>query len=393
MSDETTLVHAGREADRTVGVVNPPVYRASTILYPSLEAFKNRMQRRYSGITYGLQGNPTRFALAEAVAALEGGHKSVVVSSGLGAITYAVLAFVKAGDHLLVTDSAYEPTRNFCAKVLARFGIETTFYDPRIGGGIEALIRPNTRMILMESPGSLTFEMQDVPAIAGVARARGVLTLLDNTWATPLLFKPLAHGVDISSQAATKYIAGHSDVLLGVITVKTEEHFRAIKDITTQLGDNPGPDDCYLALRGLRTLAVRLRQHGDAALRVARWLAQRPEVARVLHPGLPEDPGHTLWRRDFAGACGLFGLLLRTGNEAAVARMVDGLRLFKIGASWGGYESLIIPAYPAAARHAVPWREPGFLLRLHIGLENPDELIADLAEGFARLNAALKASA
>ncbi|HEX7926553.1 MAG TPA: cystathionine beta-lyase, partial [bacterium] len=350
MKDETTLVHAGREVDHSVGVVNPPVYHASTIVYPTLEAFKNRAQHRYTGITYGLQGNPTRFALAEAVAALEGGHKSIVVSSGLGAITYAVLAFVQAGDHLLVSDSAYEPTRNFTSKVLARFGIETTFYDPRIGGDIAAVIKPNTRMILMESPGSLTFEVQDVPAIVSEAKQRGILTLLDNTWATPLLFKPLAHGVDISSQAATKYIGGHSDLLLGVITVKTEEHFRAIKDITTQIGDNPGPDDCFMALRGLRTMAVRMRQHEQSTLKVARWLQQRPEVARVLYPALPEDPGHALWKRDFQGACGLFGVLLRTGNEGAVARMVDHLRLFKIGASWGGFESLVIPAFPAGAR-------------------------------------------
>jgi len=393
MKDETTLVHAGREVDHTVGVINPPVFHASTITYPSLDAFKNRMQRRYTGITYGLQGNPTRFALADAVAALEGGHKSIVVSSGLGSITYAVMAFVKSGDHLLVSDSAYEPTRNFTSKVLARFGIQTTFYDPLIGAGIGALIRPNTRMILMESPGSLTFEVQDVRAITTVAKQRGVLTLLDNTWATPLLFKPLQHGVDVSSQAATKYISGHSDVLLGVITVNTEEHFRAIKDMTTQIGDNPGPDDCYFALRGLRTMAVRLRQHEQSTLKVTQWLLKRPEVARVLYPALPGDPGHVLWKRDFRGACGLFGLLLRTTNEAAVARMVDNLRLFKIGASWGGFESLVIPAFPGNARDAVAWKEQGFLLRLHIGLEDPEELMADLADGFDRLNAALKASA
>lgn len=393
MKDETTLVHGGRDWDREVGVVNPPVYHASTIVFPSLEAFKNRMQHRYTGITYGLQGNPTRFALADAVAELEGGHKSVVVSSGLGSITLAILAFIKGGDHLLVSDSAYEPTRNFCTKILARFGVETTFYDPRIGAAIAGLLRPATRMIVLESPGSLTFEVQDVPAIAAVARQRGVLTLLDNTWATPLYFKPLRHGVDLSSQAGTKYISGHSDLVLGVITVNSEDHYRAVKDITTQMGDNPGPDDCYLALRGLRTMAVRLRQHEQSALKVARWLRERPEVARVLHPALPGDPGHALWKRDFSGACGLFGVLLRTANEAAVARMVDGLRLFKIGASWGGFESLVIPAFPGNARTAVPWQEPGFLLRLHIGLEDPEDLLADLAAGFERLNAALRVSA
>jgi cystathionine beta-lyase len=393
MKDETTLVHAGRDYIRDVEMVNPPVYHASTIIYPSLEAFKNRIQHRYSGITYGLQGNPTRFALADAVAELEGGHKSIVVSSGLGAITFAILPFVKAGDHLLAADTVYEPTRNFCTKVLGKFGVETTFYDPRVGGGIAALLRPNTRMIVLETPGSLTFEMQDIPAIAAVARQRGVLTLLDNTWATPLYFRAFDHGVDISSQAGTKYISGHSDLVLGVITVKTEEHFRAIKDATTQIGDNPGPDDCYLALRGLRTMAVRLERHQQSALTVARWLSERPEVSRVLYPALPGDPGHALWKRDFRGASGLFGVILRTGNECAIARMVDGFRLFKIGASWGGFESLVVPAYPAGVRTAVPWQEPGFLLRLHIGLEHPDDLLADLAAGFDRLNAALKVSA
>jgi cystathionine beta-lyase len=385
MKDETLVTAVGREADTSVRVINPPVYRASTVVYPTLEAFKNRGQHRYTGVTYGLQGNPTRFALAEAVAALEGGHKSVVVSSGLAAVTHSLTAFCAAGDHLLMADSVYEPTRVFCSRVLARFGVETTFYDPAAGAGIETLIRPNTRAIFLEAPGSLTFEMQDVPAIAALARRRGIVSMLDNTWATPLYFKPLRHGVDISIQAGTKYVSGHSDVLLGIITVASAEHFRRVKDMTTQLGDNPGPDDCYLALRGLRTMAVRLRQHGQSALKVARWLQARPEVARVLYPALPGDPGHALWKRDFAGACGLFGVLLRTESEAAAARLVDGLELFKIGASWGGFDSLIIPSYPAAVRSAVPWSERGFLLRLHIGLEDPDDLIADLSAGLGRM--------
>ncbi len=383
--DETLLVHAGREPERHHGIVNPPVYHASTILYPSLEAFERRMERRYDGVTYGLHGTPTTFALADAVAALEGGHKTLVVSSGAAATAMPLSAFVRAGDHLLLSDSVYGPTRAFCTRMLGKVGVQTEFYDPRIGAGIERLFRPNTRVLYLESPGSLTFEMQDIPAMAAAARRRGVLTMLDNTWATPLFFKALKH-VDISLHAGTKYLSGHSDVMLGVITVRTEEHFRQIKDTIGLYGDCPGPDDCYLALRGLRTLAVRLRHHERSALQVARWLQDRPEVARVLYPALPEDPGHALWKRDLTGACGLFGLLLRTSDKRAVARMVDGLRLFKIGASWGGFESLVIPANPAEMRTATAWREPGFLLRLHVGLEDVSDLIQDLADGLKRLN-------
>jgi cystathionine beta-lyase len=388
IQDDTLLVSAGRDPAANHGVVNPPIYRASTILFPTLAAFKNRKQQRYTGLTYGLHGTPTTFALAQAVAEVEGGARAVVVSSGQSAISMVLTAFVKAGDHILVTDSAYEPTRVYCDVVLARFGVETTYYDPRVGAGIAALIRPNTRLIFMESPGSLTFEVQDVPAIAAAARARGVLTALDNTWGTPLYCKPFRLGVDLSIQAGTKYIAGHSDLMLGIVTTATEELYRRVRDFVSQVGDCPSPEECYLALRGLRTLGVRLRRHEQSALKIARWLADRPEVARVLYPALPDDPGHALWKRDFGGACGLFGVLLRTGSEAAVAALVDGLRWFGIGASWGGYESLVIPGYPSGSRTAVPWTEPGFLLRMHVGLEDADDLIADLAAGFQRLAAA-----
>ncbi|HUJ74227.1 MAG TPA: cystathionine beta-lyase [bacterium] len=388
LSDDTLLAHAGREPMRHHGIVNPPVYHASTILFPSLAAFKARQGQRYDGVTYGLHGTPTQFALGQAVAALEGGHKALITSSGQSAISVALSTFVAAGDHILVSDNAYGPTRNFCQKVLGRLGVETTFFDPLVGEGIAALMRPTTRLVFLESPGSLTFELQDVPGIAREVRKRGVISILDNTWGTPLFFKPLARGVDVSVHAGTKYIAGHSDVMLGVISVGTEALYRRLKDTQGLFGDCPGPDDCYMALRGLRTLAVRLRQHQQSALRVARWLQERPEVQRVLYPALPDDPGHALWKRDYTGACGLFGVLLRTSDEAAVARMLDGLRLFKIGASWGGYESLIIPAYPAEFRTARPWREPGFLLRLHVGLEAVEDLIDDLALGLARLNGA-----
>ena len=309
----------------------------------------------------------------------------MATASGLSAVTMALTAFVRQGDHILVADSVYSPTRDFCDALLGRFGVETTYYDPLIGGDIARLIRPETRLVFCESPGSQTFEVQDIPAIAAAAQERGVLVLLDNTWATPLFFKPFDHGVDVSIQAGTKYISGHSDLVIGIITARTEDLFRRIKDTTFLFGDIPGPDDCYLALRGLRSMGARLRQHQKSVMAVTRWLAARPEVRRVMFPALPGDPGHDLWRRDFTGASSLFGVILETGDEAAVARMVDGYRYFKIGASWGGYESLVLPASPKNVRTAVPWTEPGYVLRYHVGLEDPDDLIADLSDGFARL--------
>jgi cystathionine beta-lyase len=287
-----------------------------------------------------------------------------------------------------VADTVYGPTRVFCAQVLARFGVEVTFYDPLIGSGIAGLMRPATRVVYLESPGSQTFEVQDVPAIAAAAHARDSLVILDNTWATPLRFRAFEHGADVEIQALTKFVAGHSDLLLGAVTTRTEELYRVVRDGATTFGDCPAPDLCYQALRGFRTLAVRLGHHEASALRVAEWLARRPEVARVLHPARPEHPGHQVWKRDFQGASSLFGVLLRTGSEAAVAAMVDGLRLFKIGASFGGFESLIVPVRPE--RTARPWRETGFLLRLHVGLESVDDLIADLEAGFGRLGAVLR---
>jgi cystathionine beta-lyase len=387
MNDETLLVHAARDPFHHAGVVNLPVYRASTILYPTLEAYRRRFEgnARYDGVTYGARGTPSTYALAEAVARLEGGHGAVVTATGLSACTMALSAFVQAGDHLLVTDSVYGPTRSFCTDVLGRFGVETTFYDPALGGGIAALLRENTRAVFVEAPGSMTFEMQDVPAIAAAAHARGALVLMDNTWASPLFFKPFAHGVDVSIQAGTKYIAGHSDLVLGVVTARDEALYRRLKDSTGAFGDVCGPDECYLALRGLRTLAVRLKHQERSALRVATFLRGRPEVRRVLYPALPDDPGHALWQRDFLGASSLFGLILHTTDLAAVGRMVDGLRFFQIGSSWGGYESLVSFTDVRPGRTAVPWTESPFVLRLHIGLEDPDELIADLQAGLERL--------
>lgn len=380
---ETRLVHVARDPERDGGAVNPPIYRASTIVYPSLREFAKRAERRYTSYSYGIQGTPTTMALAEAIADLSGGSRSVIVSSGLAAVAHAMTAFLRAGAHVLLADTVYGPTREFGASMLARFGVHVEFYDPLIGGGIRRLFRDNTRIVYAESPGTATFEIQDVPAIAEAAHAAGALVVLDNTWATPLNFRAFDHGVDVEVQAGTKYLAGHSDLLVGAITVRTDEHYRAVRDDVIGFGDCVSPDVSYETLRGLRTLGVRMRQLEASALAVARWLAERPEVARVLHPALPGHPGHEVWKRDFLGSSSLFGVLLRTDSMDAVGRMVDGFRLFKIGASFGGYESLV--ALPSPERTVRPWTEPGILLRFHVGLEAVEDLIADLRDGFDRL--------
>ena len=388
MKKDTLLAHAGRDPEANYGIINPPVYHASTVVFPTLAALEESEKDPFTGVTYGRFGTPTTFALEEAVAALEGGYRAVAVPSGLAAIAASLIAFVVTGDHVLVADNVYGPTRQrVCDLILARMGVEVTYYDPLVGADIARLMRDTTRVVFLESPGSLTFELQDVPAIAAAAKARGAVVVMDNTWATPLYFKPLAHGVDISIQAATKYIVGHADAMLGVITT-TEEHFQTVKTMAHALGHAAAPDDCYLALRGLRTLAVRLARHQETGLALARWLEGRPEVARVLHPALPDDPGHSLWKRDFTGACGLFSIVLKDFPKSAVAAMLDGLELFAMGFSWGGYESLILLVDPEAVRSAVPWTASGPTLRLHAGLEDVQDLTADLERGFERLAAA-----
>ncbi|HKX19933.1 MAG TPA: cystathionine beta-lyase [bacterium] len=389
MKPDTRLVHAGRNPEQHHGTVNPPVHRASTILYPTIEAFERRTERKYGNTgSYGIYGTPITFALREALAELSGGARSLVTSSGLSAITMALSASLRQGDHVLVTDSAYGPTRNFCNGPLARFGVETTFYDPAIGSEIAGLIRPNTKIVYTESPGSHTFEIQDVPAIAAVAHDRGAVVFFDNTWGTPLHFRAFDHGVDVEIQAATKYLAGHSDLMMGVVTARTETLFRRLKDGMDEFGDCVAPDLCYETLRGMRTLHVRMQRHQDSALAVARWLAGRPEVARVLHPALPDHPGHALWRRDFIGSSSLFAIVLRTESQPGVAAMLEGLQFFKIGASFGGFESLILPAQLKDSRSVRPWSERGTLIRLHVGLEAVEDLIADLEAGLRRLSAA-----
>ena len=379
---ETRLTSAGRAPEANHGIVNPPVYHASTIVYPTLAALEEGDRTPYQGTRYGRRGTPTTFALEEAVAELEGGFRSIAVPSGLAAITTSLLAFLKAGDHLLMVDTTYAPTRRFCDTVLAGLGIETSYYYPL--ADIAPLLRNNTRVVFAESPGSLTYEVQDIPRLAAAARAAGAVTMLDNTWSAGLLFAPFAHGVDVSIQAATKYIVGHSDVMLGTITT-TEACFLRGKRTASLLGVCAGPDDCYLALRGLRTLAVRLPRHEQTALTVACWLGSRPEVARVLHPALPDCPGHDVWRRDFSGSNGLLSVILHDVAKPALAAMLDGLELFAMGYSWGGYESLIVPFDPRQARTATPWTGVGPCLRLHCGLEDPGDLITDLKAVFGRL--------
>ena len=382
LSAETRLVTGGRDPFAYHGFVNPPVYHASTVLYPSAEdliAHRARYQ-------YGRRGTPTSEALEGAIQAIEGpGCAGVaLVPSGLSAVSTALLSALRSGDHVLVTDSAYRPTRTFCDGVLARLGIETTYYDPLIGAGIAGMFRPNTRAVFVEAPGSQSLEMQDVPAIAAAARERGLTVLMDNTWATPLYFQAFANGVDLSIQAGTKYIGGHSDVMLGTISANASL-WPPLKETVTTMGLCVGPDDMYLALRGLRTLGVRLERHRQSALTVARWLRERPEVLRVLHPALEDDPGHAIWRRDFTGSSGLFSIVLRPTREAAVRAFLDALELFGMGFSWGGYESLVILFDCAGYRTATRWAPGGPALRFHIGLEDPNDLIADLERGFSAM--------
>jgi cysteine-S-conjugate beta-lyase len=373
---ETRLTSTGRMSAEHFGVVNTPVYRASTILYPDLAALKANTQP----YTYGRRGTPSTRSFEDAISSLEGAARTVSVTSGVQAIGLAILSVCSAGDYILVVDSCYEPTRILCDRTLKRFGIETSYYAP--GDDIAAHLKPNTKAVFCESPGSLTFEMQDIPALAKAAHAHGAAVLMDNTWATPLFFQPLAHGVDLSIQAATKYIGGHADVMLGYVSAN-ERHAARLHQTHGDLGLYASGDDCFLGLRGLRTLAVRLKQHQETGLTLARWLQARPEVARILHPALPDDPGHTLWRRDFSGACGLFGMELKPVSAAAVAAFVDGLQHFGIGYSWGGFESLIIPAH--IRRTVGPFAAEGPVLRIHAGLEDPADLIADLEQGFRRL--------
>ena len=382
LRSRSRLVHLGRDSEASQGFVSVPPYRGSTVLFPDVETLSTENQR----YTYGTHGTPTTDALCEAWSALAGAAGTVLVPTGMAAIALALLSALGAGDHLLVTDSAYQPARRFSNGMLKRMGVETTYYDPRLGAGIASLFRPNTKAVLVESPGSQSLEIQDIPAIAEVAHARGACVIADNTWATPLFFAPHAKGVDLAIEAGTKYLSGHSDLLLGLVSANAD-WLQRLRRTERELAIPAGPEDVYLALRGLRTMELRLREAERQALALAEWLAGRAEVLRVIHPARPDHPDHALWKRDFTGSSGLFSVVLKPVSAGAVAALLDGLELFGLGYSWGGFESLVIPFDCASYRTATQWAPGGPALRFSVGLEDIDDLKDDLARGFARMNA------
>jgi cystathionine beta-lyase len=383
MNIKTRLMHMGSDPDNFHGFVNTPLFRGSTILYPTLEAFSSRTQK----YTYGRRGTPTISALEDTITELEGGYHTALTSSGLSACSISLLAIVKSGGHVLITDSVYQPVRSFSERVLKRLGVEVSYYDPLIGTGISDLVQDNTQLIYAESPGSQTFEIQDLPSICEVGKSRNIPVLVDNTWASPLYYNPLKLGADVVIHAGTKYFSGHSDANLGSITT-TKAYAKIIRQTHGDMGQCPGPEDAILCLRGIRTLSVRLEHHQNSALEMANWLAERPEVASVIHPARSDHPDHDLWKRDFSGSSGLFSIVLHDVSDNALGAMLDDLELFGMGASWGGYESLVIPFDPAPYRTATTWETAGRALRFHIGLEDVEDLKQDLDAGFARLRAA-----
>lgn len=387
---DTQLVYLGRDPKRDCGSVNPPVHRTSTVIFSDYAAFRDYNAGKLPDfVSYGRYGSPTISGFEEALIALEGADHAITTSSGLAAITTALLAFLASGDHALFPDSIYGSAREFIEEELVRLGVEVQFYDPTLGAGIKALMKPNTKVVYCESPGSLTFEMQDIPAIAEVAHAAGAIVMADNTWATPILQKPFALGIDISIHSASKYIGGHSDLIMG-ITLCKQPHAKRLDRMHRNLGACTSGDTAYLALRGLRTIAVRLKEHEAHAIEVANWLSAVPEVKRVRFPALPQDPGHALWKRDMSGACGLFAIDLYDATDEALSALIDGLKHFGVGFSWGGYESLITAYKPHRLRSVTPWDKNLTMLRLHIGLEDPRDLIADLNAGFERYRKTLK---
>jgi len=382
LRSRSRLVHLGRDVEESQGFVNVPPFRGSTVLFPDAATLTSRAQR----YTYGTHGTPTTEALRSAWTDISGAAGTVLAPSGLAAVVAALMTAVSAGDHLLMTDSVYGPSRHFADTTLKRMGVETTYYDPCAGAGIAALMRPNTKAVLTESPGSQSFEIQDAPAIAEVAHARDACVIMDNTWATPLFFAPHAHGVDLAIEAGTKYLSGHSDLLLGLVSA-SEAWLKRLDRTVDGMGITPGPEDAFLALRGLRTMELRLREAERQGFALAKWLAARAEVLRVIHPALPDHPGHALWKRDFSGSSGLFSVVLKPASAAAVTAMLDGLELFGLGYSWGGYESLVIPFDCTPYRTATKWAPGGPTIRISVGLEDIEDLKADLDRGFQRLRA------
>jgi len=384
----TLVTELGRNPKRDSGSVNPPVHHTSTLIFDSFQSMRDYEAGKTNLPGYARHGTPTVLDLEHAIATLEGGDNCCVTASGQSATVLALMTALNAGDHLLVTDAIYNTTRLFILNDLARYGVEHTFYSPsQSPEEIEALFKPNTKAIYCESPGSLTFEVQDIPAIAKIAHARGALVIADNTWATPLLQKPFELGVDLSIHSMTKYIAGHSDLMMGCVTAR-DPLAKTLRKVHHRLAMCPGPDNAYLALRGLRTLAVRLKQHEQSTLRIAKAMQKRPEVARVLYPALPEDPGHALWKRDMTGSCGLFGMVMKETSEAKIGAFVDALHHFGLGYSWGGYESLVIALQPARVRVVSDWPADSWIVRLHIGLEDPEDLLSNLAQAFDAMKTA-----
>jgi cystathionine beta-lyase len=386
----TKIVSLGRDKKFTKGIINPPVFRASTVVFDTMDEMRFAIKNKTNGeMFYGRRGTPTHFSFQQAISELEGGAGTALYPSGTAAISSALLSFLKSGDHLLMADTAYEPTRDLCNKMLAGFGIETTYYDPMIGEGMSDLIRPNTKVLFLESPGSITMEVQDVPTLSRIAHQHNIIVMLDNTWASPINSRPFDMGVDISIQAATKYIVGHSDVMMGTATAN-EQYWPQLRENSYVMGQTTSPDDVYLAARGLRTLGVRMAQHDKNALKVANWLASRPEVDHVRHPAFDTCPGHTFFKRDFSGGNGLFSFVLKQGDLASVTAFVENMDHFKMGFSWGGFESLILGIFGInKIRTATQWDSSKPLIRLHIGLEDADDLIADLDAAFDRYNAVI----
>ena len=378
----TNLTLAGRNPFKNHGIVNPPIYRTSTVLFENTkelgEAIKNRFNRTY----YGRYGTPTTFALEEGIAQIENGYKTIATSSGMSSISISLLSFLSKNDHCLISDCTYYPTKKFASKILSKFGVYVDFYDPKNLDSIKKKINKKTKLIFMESPASLTFEIEDISEIIKIAKKRKIITMIDNSWATPLYFSPIKKGIDISILAATKYISGHADTMLGLITTKNEKLFLKIKDTAVSLGDCPGPQECYLGLRGLRTLSARLENHRSSALKLARLLENNDKVLKVLHPALPKNENYVLYCKFFSGSTGLFSFILKETSKIKIYKMVDKLKIFKLGFSWGGYESLILPVFPKSERKIAKWNEKGVLLRIHVGLEDVDDLINDLFNAF-----------
>lgn len=395
MNKDTKLIISGKNYKDHFGSVNTPIHRTSTVLFPTLDAYheseKGKPYYKIKGnvaadYSYGTAGTPTSFALQNTICEIEGVKYCLIFPSGLAAITMTLLAILEHGDHALISDSVYGPTRRFCNKELTRLGIDITYYDPLIGEDIAKLIKKNTKLIFTESPGSLTFEIQDIPAITKIAKKKNIPVIIDNSWATPIYFDPFKHGVDIALQAGTKYIGGHSDILIGIVTTNDEKLYKAITRIRKNYGITVSPDDCYLATRGLRTMGVRLKAHEETALKVAKWLKKRVEVKTILHPAFPSCPGHEIWKRDFSGSTGLFSFILdKKYQKEAISNMVDNMEIFGIGASWGGFESLIMPIDPSPIRTASKWPHKNTCIRIYVGLENAADIIKDLENGLDRL--------